>query len=73
MVGIGGYQGRQLAPGDLISIAQHDVSEEFKSVSLPEALRPQYSDHYDISAMVGPYDEGYLLPEDIEMIYNTDW
>jgi allophanate hydrolase subunit 2 len=73
MVGIGGYQGRQLALGDLITIARHDTIDDFKSTSLPENLRPQYSEHYDISAMVGPHDEGYLLPEDIEMIYETNW
>jgi urea carboxylase len=72
MVNIGGYQGRQLAPGDLISIAE-TVPESVEDVKLPENLRPQYSDHYEINAMVGPYDEGYLTPEDIEMIYETKW
>jgi urea carboxylase len=28
---------------------------------------------WEISAMVGPHDEGYFAPEDIEMIYETKW
>lgn len=72
MVNIGGYQGRQLAPGDLINIAE-TVPEDIKEFQLPQSLTPQYSDHYEINAMVGPYDEGFLTAEDIEMIYDTKW
>jgi urea carboxylase len=72
MVNIGGYQGRQLAPGDFLTITE-TLPASFADISLPEALRPEYTSHYDISAMVGPYDEGFLLPEDIEMIYETNW
>ncbi|KAK4998072.1 hypothetical protein LTR28_013773, partial [Elasticomyces elasticus] len=73
LVSIGGYQGRQLAPGDLLAIATDIPPELKKAVSLPEHLVPTYSKEWDIMAMVGPHDEGYLLPEDIEMIYNTEW
>jgi urea carboxylase len=72
LVAIGGYQGRALAPGDLLQIVA-DVPESVESVSLPESLRPVYTKHWEIRAMVGPHDEGYFLPEDIEMIYNTKW
>lgn len=44
-----------------------------KQVSLPEALRPQYTNKWDIFAMVGPHDVGYLTEEDIDMIYATEW
>ena len=72
-VGVGGYQGRQLASGDLLGITK-DVPPELSSpLSLPEKLVPIYTNHWDILSMPGPYDEGYLLPEDIEMIYNTKW
>ena len=72
-VGVGGYQGRQLASGDMLSIAK-DISESLKEpLQLPERLIPVYTDHWDILAMAGPYDEGYLTPEDIVMIYETKW
>jgi allophanate hydrolase subunit 2 len=72
LVAIGGYQGRALAPGDLLQVVP-DLPEAVEPFSLPERLRPTYSNHWEIRAMVGPHDEGYFLPEDIEMIYNTKW
>lgn len=72
-VGVGGYQGRQLASGDLLAITKDIPEHLFKPLKLPEHLVPQYPNHWDLIAMPGPYDEGYLLEEDIEMIYNTRW
>lgn len=72
LVAIGGYQGRALAPGDLLQISAN-MPDKFEPVSFPENLRPVYGKHWEIKAMVGPHDEGYLLPEDIDMIYNTEW
>lgn len=72
-VGVGGYQGRQLASGDLLAIIK-DIPEHLsKPLELPEYLIPRYPNHWDLLAMPGPYDEGYLLKEDVEMIYNTKW
>ncbi|KAI9833943.1 MAG: hypothetical protein M1819_003452 [Sarea resinae] len=72
LVGIGGYQGRQLLPGDLLAITKEKLPLQ-SDVHLPVHLIPPYAHEWEIQAMVGPYDEGYLLPEDIEMIYNTPW
>ncbi|KAG9895676.1 3-methylcrotonyl-CoA carboxylase subunit alpha, partial [Aureobasidium melanogenum] len=74
IVAIGGYQGRQLAPGDLLAIVD-DIPESISSssVSLPTHLVPVYTSEWEIMAMVGPHDIGYLLPEDIDMIYTTTW
>lgn len=75
LFGLGGYQGRQLAPGDMLSIsktAPYEIEQD-NMISLPKHLIPDYPSHWDILAMVGPYDEGYLLPEDVEMIYSTKW
>ena len=72
-VGVGGYQGRQLASGDLLAIVPDIPEDFFKPLCLPERLIPKYTSHWNILAMVGPYDEGYLLSEDIGMIYNTKW
>ncbi|KAA6408635.1 MAG: urea carboxylase [Lasallia pustulata] len=72
-VGVGGYQGRQLASGDLLSIVKDIPGHLSKDLALPKELTPEYTRRWDILAMVGPYDEGYLLPEDIKMIYETKW
>lgn len=72
-VGVGGYQGRQLAAGDLLAITRYIPDHLSKPLRLPGKLVPDYPSHWDILAMVGPYEEGYLLEEDIEMIYNTKW
>ena len=72
-VAVGGYQGRQLASGDLLAITR-DISRNTETpVALPRNLVPQYPSHWDLYAMIGPYEEGYLLPEDVEMIYKTKW
>ncbi|KAK4869321.1 hypothetical protein LT330_006321 [Penicillium expansum] len=73
LLGIGGYQGRLLAPGDMLAISKLGAVEAEHEISLPTHLRPIYSRHWEIDAMVGPYDEGYIVSEDIEMIYNTVW
>ncbi|EMD92957.1 hypothetical protein COCC4DRAFT_139298 [Bipolaris maydis ATCC 48331] len=72
LVAIGGYQGRALAPGDLLQIADK-IPEAFRSISLPEHLRPVYKSKWEIRAMVGPHDEGYFDPKFIEQIYSTEW
>ena len=72
-VAVGGYQGRQLAASDLLAITK-DIPEHLSApLSIPERLLPEYTNHWDILAMVGPYDVGYLLKEDIKMIYDTKW
>lgn len=50
-----------------------NIPQTQESVSIPAHLIPQYTNHWDIYAMVGPYDEGYILTEDIEQIYSTTW
>ncbi len=72
-VGVGGYQGRQLVSGDLLAISRDLPDHLSQDLKLPEELIPKYTSHWDILAMVGPYDEGYLTPEDVQMIYDTTW
>lgn len=72
-VGVGGYQGRQLASGDVLAITKDLPKDPSKELSLPEGLIPKYTDHWDILAMVGPYQEGYLTSEDVQMIYDSTW
>lgn len=72
LVAIGGYQGRALAPGDLLQIKDTPPSD-FTSTSLPDHLWPTYKSIWEINAMVGPHDEGYFDPDFIKTIYDTEW
>ena len=72
MTAVGGYQGRALAAGDLLGLVT-DLPDIKGELSLPENLIPQYPQHWELLSMVGPYDEGYLLEEDIKMLYETEW
>jgi urea carboxylase len=73
LVVIGGYQGRALASGDLLQISADVPGTLTKDLSLPQNLRPIYKNAWKIMAMVGPHDDGYIEPEGIQMIYDTEW
>ena len=74
LVALGGYQGRSLATGDMLYIVQDPKKSKVKQdTSLPEKLRPVYTKHWNIMAMPGPHDIGYLTDDDINMIYSTIW
>ena len=72
-VGVGGYQGRQLASGDLLAITKDIPEHLLKPLKLPDHLIPQYPNQWDLLSMPGPYDEGYLTEEDVKMVYSTKW
>lgn len=73
-VGIGGYQNRALKSGDYLTLVPYpELPDSSQLVHIPEPARPQYTEHWDIQVVGGPYEEGYLLPEDIEMIYSHQW
>lgn len=72
LVAIGGYQGRALVPGDLLAIVSDLPRSLGGHPSVPETVRPQYADHWDVMAMPGPHQEGYLAPEDVEMLYGGE-
>lgn len=72
-VGVGGYQGRVLAAGDLLAISKRIPDHLVTPLSVPERLIPEYPDHWDLMTMVGPYDDGFLLDEDVKMMYETKW
>lgn len=71
-VSIGGYQGRALKAGDFLSLTPLD-SLPVVQATVPESARPQYSGHWDIAVMGGPFEEGYLQPADSEMLYSSKW
>lgn len=72
-VGVGGYQGRALRAGDFLATSKALPYDRQKSKPLAPRLVPEYPSHWDILAMVGPYEDDYLLKEDLEMIYDTRW
>jgi biotin-dependent carboxylase-like uncharacterized protein len=72
MVGVGGYQGRQLTSGDYISITDQ-LPEVNGELSLPSHLIPQYPDSWELMSMPGPYDVGYFAPESLDMLYEAEW
>ena len=72
-VGVGGYQGRQLASGDILSIVGSIPDNLKKPLQLPKNLIPVYGNYWDMLAMAGPYDEGYLTDDDIKILYDTKW
>lgn len=74
-LGIGGHQNRALKAGDYLSLApiRDNPGTPGSTLHIPESARPQYTEHWDVQVMGGPYEEGYLLPEDIEMIYSYRW
>ncbi|KAK1082182.1 hypothetical protein LTR33_004101 [Friedmanniomyces endolithicus] len=72
LVAIGGYQGRALAPGDLLAMVDEVPKNLGGHPSVPEHLRPQYPTSWEIMAMPGPHQEGYLTNEDVDMIYSSE-
>ncbi|KAK5131335.1 hypothetical protein LTR08_001001 [Meristemomyces frigidus] len=72
LVGIGGYQGRALAPGDLLTTVKNIPQRLDGDVALPKNLQPDYPEHSLIMCMPGPHQEGYLTTDDVDMIYNSE-
>lgn len=73
-VGIGGYQNRALKPGDYLTlVSRSELPVYHQPAGVPVSARPHYTEHWDIQVIGGPYEEGYLLPEDIDMVYSHQW
>lgn len=72
---VGGYQGRPIATGDILRIVDTLPPEPDPSLpmEIPGSILPTHQEHWVVHVMHGPYCEGFLSPEDIEMFYNTNW
>lgn len=70
MTTVGGYQGRALAAGDLLGIAKNPPKIEGE-LKLPQKLVPSYNEEWDLLAMPGPHDEGFLKQDFIDEFYRT--
>ena len=72
MTAVGGYQGRALAAGDLLGITK-DLPDLEGDLAVPEHLLPTYPEEWELLAMPGPYDEGFITEETIEQLYAATW
>ncbi|KDR71879.1 hypothetical protein GALMADRAFT_74481 [Galerina marginata CBS 339.88] len=74
-MGLGGYQGRSLIKGDLVSLGKSSPEPgENLSVIIPKAFVPLYPTRWVIYVLPGPQgDEGYITAKGIEKFYSTYW
>ncbi|KAG6373685.1 allophanate hydrolase subunit 2-domain-containing protein [Boletus reticuloceps] len=77
-MGLGGYQGRALKPGDQIALgncapSSHDIRNSIPFM-LPTALVPIYPKDWVVDVLPGPQDdEEFLTPEGNASFYSTQW
>ncbi|MDX2080979.1 MAG: urea carboxylase [Terrimicrobiaceae bacterium] len=67
--GFGGHGGRALRAGDVLRLASDFGGD-------PEAITdiPELTNHWTIGVLYGPHGApDFFTPEDIEMIFGTDW
>ncbi|KAK7030457.1 hypothetical protein VNI00_014042 [Paramarasmius palmivorus] len=75
-MGLGGYQGRSLLPGDEIALGQSSSlpAEHGVSCPLPRHAIPVYPSHWMIRVLPGPQgDNEYVSTDGIEKFYTTKW
>ena len=69
----GGHGGRTLRVGDVLRLNQRAELDE-RCGPVPQALRPEYCDRWDIKVMYGPHGAADFFTEtDIETFFSTDW
>jgi urea carboxylase len=69
----GGHSGRTLQTGDVLRwrIAERLMS---MTLSLPEGLRPQYSDDWEIGVLYGPHGSpDFFTRKDVDAIFDASW
>lgn len=74
LVGVGGYQGRQLVKGDILSLSPQCDLVDDAAPSVPEHLIPHYPNEWDIEVLpAAQWDHEYLTPEGQEMLTSAKW
>lgn len=69
----GGHAGRALRNGDVLRIGATEQPKA-TAVSLPPALRPTYTDSWDIAVLYGPHAAPDFFTEpDIDTFFATHW
>ena len=70
---LGGFQGRNLEPGDIISTFTPYLSlGQIVGQVLPQKMIPEFTHRWEVEIMLGPHDD-FLSPEDIEQFLRYDW
>ena len=68
----GGHAGRTLRVGDMLPLSPS--RKVLKPRSLPDALVPAYTDHWEIGVLYGPHGApDFFTPADIDTFFATDW
>ncbi|MDF7806891.1 urea carboxylase [Pontiellaceae bacterium B12219] len=69
----GGHAGRALMAGDVLHIG-NAVSRDWNMKQLPEAARPEISNHWKIGVMYGPHGApDFFTEKDIETFLQHEW
>jgi antagonist of KipI len=69
----GGFEGRQLQAGDVISIGSlSHSSHELAASTLPEEARPNYQEHPTLDVIIGPQTD-YFTDESIETFLSSEY
>ncbi|KAI0046085.1 urea carboxylase [Auriscalpium vulgare] len=73
-MGLGGYQGRDLASGDQIALQDSVDSPDVSELALSSSFVPSYSTQWTLRVLSGPHDDSeFLTPEGIDKFYRTTW
>ncbi|KAF8970910.1 urea carboxylase [Flammula alnicola] len=74
-MGLGGYQGRSLMKGDLISLGDCSPKvDEKEPILLPKQIVPVYPSHWVVYVLSGPHDdEEFITAEGLSRFYSTHW
>ncbi|RDB19014.1 putative urea carboxylase [Hypsizygus marmoreus] len=73
-MGLGGYQGRSLLPGDQLALGSCGPNDESELPHIPRFLVPKYPLNWIIHVLPGPQgDEEYVTTEGIRSFYSTKW
>ena len=70
---LGGFQGRSLKPGDIISTFLPNLAlGQIVGKTLPKKMIPEFTHRWVIDILLGPHDD-FLTPSDIKQLLNFDW
>ncbi|MGB1409659.1 5-oxoprolinase/urea amidolyase family protein, partial [Alloalcanivorax venustensis] len=76
----GGHGGRTLRKGDVLSICQPRLAgcptpaPEHEPAPMPQAMVPDYPQHWDIKVLYGPHGApDFFTEEAIEQFFEADW
>jgi biotin-dependent carboxylase-like uncharacterized protein len=70
--GLGGLNGRQLQPGDILATKSSPLPYEFAARTLPEKARPNYHDLPVLDVILGPQTK-YFTDESIQTFLSSEY